>query len=193
MNMSDWARDRSTHLYGNGQAIILPVLETHEDGTEVRDSTQTIQTPREQVLTPVETTRKPQSTIKTPELSRTTLIAKNSRSVWSDYGRSFDVDFGGGTFHVASAKTSGKTFVFVQECQATEMDARLATIARTQSSHFVKCLGCFVSPRTSHFVFEPMNMSLAHIRKARRFATEQEIVAIVCQVSRLANALETAN
>lgn len=190
--MDGRARDRSTHFYGDEQGRVLPVLEVHTDRNDSQTTTRMIGALAGRSKYPDEATKKPQSTGKTPGPSKADQVqsvvpafAKRSGSVWSDYKKSFDIDFGDGILHVASRRKLDKALVFVQECRASEVSARLSTLTQTQSSHFVKCLDCFVSPFTSHFVFEPMNMSLMHVTKARRSPTEQEIVAIVGQVSSL--------
>lgn len=103
-------------------------------------------------------------------------------SVWSEYSRGYEVNFGGGFFHMASKRSSERGLGFLQKLVSTGVSERLAILTRAQSQHFVKCLGCFESSPEVYFVFEPMTMSLLQVSNALRLPSEQEIVAIACQV-----------
>ncbi|KAK5069384.1 hypothetical protein LTR51_008634 [Lithohypha guttulata] len=98
-------------------------------------------------------------------------------SVWSEYSRGYEVNFGGGFFHMASKKSSERGLGFLQKLSSPE------------SQHLVRCLGCFESPPEVYFVFEPMNMSLLQVSNALRLPSEQEIVAIACQLVEAAKAM----
>ncbi|KAJ9656280.1 hypothetical protein H2198_005055 [Neophaeococcomyces mojaviensis] len=108
--------------------------------------------------------------------------SRRSGSVWSEYSRGHEVNFGGGFFHMAGGRSPGEGLAFLQKHGSSGLSERLAILTRPHSPHLVTYRGCFESPSETYLVFEPMNMSLLQVSNALRLPTEQEVVAIAGQL-----------
>lgn len=104
------------------------------------------------------------------------------RSVWSQYNRKHEVNFGGGWFWVASCKRPARGTVLIQRYGVSDIKSKLALAQKLHGQGLINCAHVFTSTSDVHLVLELMNLSLVQVVTALRFPTEQEILAIVAQV-----------
>lgn len=107
-----------------------------------------------------------------------------SVSVWSQYRKDVQVEFGSASFYFASSRTGDQGLAMLQKHTSHKLSERIALLSKSRSRHFVECVGSFESRSEVYFVFEHMHMSLYHVSYAVRVPWEHEIVVIAAQVRR---------
>lgn len=123
------------------------------------------------------------STTDTPD--KPSMWCRQFISVWSRHCRGYEVNFGGGFFHVATRTGSTHSLVFLQKHGTSPVSERVNFLKRNDSARFVQCLGCFDASPEVYFAFEPMLVSLLQVSSALRSPSEQELVVIASQVRKL--------
>jgi len=103
-------------------------------------------------------------------------------SVWSQYNRKHEVNFGGGWFWVASCKRPARGTVLIQRHDVSDIKNKTSLAQNLHGQGLINCAHVFTSASDVHFVLELMNVSLVQVVTALRFPTEQEVLAIVAQV-----------
>lgn len=103
--------------------------------------------------------------------------------VWSLYEKGYEIDFGGGYLWVARRQINSRGLYLVQNLGEVSSKALPERFGKIRSPYFVKCHDILQSGANTDIVLEFMNMSLVQIIAAPRPPTEQEVLAIVGQVS----------
>lgn len=115
--------------------------------------------------------------------SQQSVSLSNTSSVWKTYRKEYEVNFGAGYLWVASYTSRTRGLALVDTKQSWVVRHQKNLLDQLRDPSFVQYLDMFESPSETHFVLEYMDMSLVQLAVALRYPSEQEIRAIVGQVS----------